>query len=174
MEKTKSNYWLTLLLIFAAFSTNAQTETITHEVNFEPVSFEVIYTHRDTLNGMVRAVHASDTSKIALKCHYKNGKLNGRYLTWYPNGNYLMTVIYGYGKMHGDYTEYNDNGALITKGKYRDGIQHGFWTYKIEGCRGQFKKGVRHGKWKCYDQNLELISIRTYQMGELMRDVPIQ
>ena len=128
---------------------SAQKDTLHIMENGEMKVYDITYLQRDTVNGMELAVFSSDTSQKALQRYWKNGTAQGRYLSWYPNGNYRMTCVYGYGPRHGDFSLYSMDGKMTIKGKYKNGIAHGYWNFIAEGCRGKIKNGKRHGKWKC-------------------------
>ena len=115
--------------------------------NGEQFEHEVVYKQKDSVKGII-AVFASDTGQIAFSGFYVNGKPNGRFLYYRPNGEYRQTMIYGYGKLHGDYTVYGEKGKILVKGKYKEGQKHGFWIDKKLNLMGRYRLGKRHRGWK--------------------------
>lgn len=117
------------------------------------IEYKIKYVESDSINGTVKAVFAENVKQIAFIKHYKNGKLNGRCLYYYPGGNYYKTMIYGYGDLHGDYTRYDSQGNILIKGKYRYNEKHGYWTDKRKGLVGRYRKGKKHSKWRIAREN---------------------
>jgi len=124
----------------------------------------------DSVNGRVKAVYASDSSKTLYTGSFVNGKPNGKFLYYYENGKYMQTMIYGYGDLHGDYTVYNEKGQIIKKGIYKNGLKHGFWIDKVAKLQGRYKKGERHLYWKMtINKELKQFEKWYYFKGELKK-----
>ena len=54
-----------------------------------------------------------------------NGKIEGKYLEYYDNGQVRYDIFYKNNKEEGRYLEYYSNGNLKFKGIYKDGKQEG-------------------------------------------------
>jgi len=89
-------------------------------------------------------------SQLAKAVYLRNGKPNGVYKSYFPNGVLMEFSIYGNGIRHGEMTVYDENGEILIKGKYKDGLKHGFWSYIRKGYYGRFRKGTKKGTWLCY------------------------
>ena len=136
-------------------------------------SAEVTMTEENREFGKVIAVYPG-TEQRAYVANYRNGKLNGMVIAYYPDGTYRYTQVWGNGVIHGDVAYYNPEGTIMEKGKYRLGLRHGYWAQKWEGCMGRYKKDQRHGKWKCFSADGFLDKIQTYHKGELLKEVSMR
>jgi antitoxin component YwqK of YwqJK toxin-antitoxin module len=61
----------------------------------------------------------SDKQMLVLHCNYKHGKLDGIYQTWCKDSGKPLTIVhYKDGKKDGEYLEYYPNGQLFRRYKY--------------------------------------------------------
>lgn len=163
---------LILIVLFAGLTGlgSAQTDMKVTFPNGDEVTHSVFFVESDSVNGRVKAVFASDTSRTAFIGHFVNGKPNGRFLYYYPNGKYHQTMIYGYGNLHGDYTVYNKKGGITKKGIYKNGLKHGYWKDRVNNLIGRYRKGKRHLVWKITDDSGKKTYERWfYRNGKLKR-----
>ncbi|MFT7614463.1 MAG: hypothetical protein ACI9J3_003445 [Parvicellaceae bacterium] len=138
--------------------------------NGTEISESVHLVLNDSVNGKVKAVYASDSSKTLFTGNFVNGKANGRFLYYYKNGKYMQTMIYGYGDLHGDYAVYNEKGQIIKKGIYKNGLKHGFWIDKVSKLQGRYKKGEKHLYWKkTINKELKQFEKWFFSKGELKK-----
>lgn len=85
---------------------------------------------------------------------YKNGKPNGKWVTFYTNGNLKSIENWKDGKLHGKYILYSSNGEKYLETEYKKGMDNG--DYKIfysDGklrIAGKLKKGKPIGSWRSY------------------------
>lgn len=63
---------------------------------------------------------------------WKEGKLQGKYILYLENGNPVMKTSYWKGKDMGEYLLYYPNGMLRVKGRYEYGKPIGVWEYYTE------------------------------------------
>ncbi len=91
---------------------------------------------------------------VMTKETYVNGKLDGKKITYYPNGKVTEELNYVNGQMEGQNNYYSPDGILIKKLKYRNNQLQGEATYYdaygnvvIEGF---YKDGKKHGLWRYY------------------------
>ena len=162
-----------LLFLSLNFTIQAQDSLNVVFPNGDSVVYAVEFKDRDSLNGVVKAVFSQDTSVVAYKGSFINGKPNGPFLFYYPSGTYRQTLIYGYGELHGDYTVYNDNGSVIKKGKFKNGVKHGYWIDVENKLIGRYYKGKRHLSWKIKNASGKGVKERwTYFNGVLKRGDP--
>ncbi len=136
----------------------------------QEISHKVIFKERDSLNGRVLAVFASNPDQVAFSGYFMKGKPNGRFLYYQPNGHYHQTMIYGYGKLHGDYTIYDNKGNITIKGKYKNGLKHGYWKDRENNVIGRYRKGKRFYIWKRTDDSGKRVLEKWhYKKGELVK-----
>ncbi|WP_345274831.1 toxin-antitoxin system YwqK family antitoxin [Flaviramulus aquimarinus] len=67
--------------------------------------------------------------QIAEEQHYSEGKLDGNSFWYSVNGVLLKEFIYVNGELHGISKFYSPKGELISEGAYKNGKKHGIWTY---------------------------------------------
>jgi antitoxin component YwqK of YwqJK toxin-antitoxin module len=70
-----------------------------------------------------------DNGKIAESIDYINGKKEGELRKYFPEGNIMTEGTYVNDQLEGDFTLYFPNGNIQIKGKYKDGRQIGNWSY---------------------------------------------
>jgi antitoxin component YwqK of YwqJK toxin-antitoxin module len=92
---------------------------------------------------------------------YKNGKLEGKKLTYYPNGKLTEEISYDNGVMQGESLYYGPDGTLLKKLRYSNDELHGEAIYYDPSgnvnIMGYYKEGKKHGLWKYYkDGNVVL------------------
>lgn len=97
---------------------------------------------------------------------YTNGVPNGKWLTFYQNGNLKSIENWRDGKLNGKYIIYLKNGTKSLETFFTEGKDDGNYyiynengTIKIEGC---FIKGKPAGHWKYFDRNGKLLKTATY------------
>ncbi|PZD77859.1 toxin-antitoxin system YwqK family antitoxin [Mesonia sp. K7] len=103
--------------------------------------------------------HKNGTQLMLIET-YKNDKLHGEKITYFPNGNVAMSQHYKNGVLHGQTLIYGDNKTIIQKYAYVDGKVEGHASfYDSEGnllTEGNYKNGLKDGIWKIYE-NGELV-----------------
>lgn len=79
----------------------------------------------------------------------KNGKQEGSWEDYWPNGQLAMKGDYKNGKLDGSYESYSSSGQLLFKGNHKNGMREGFWeSYHLDGSvlellGGTYKNGVK-------------------------------
>lgn len=90
-----------------------------------------------------------------------NGKKEGRYTSYYPNGKVLMTGEIKNNRNAGEWKYFYDNGILESSGIFENDLPKGKWSwYYQDGTireTGYFKDGKRDSIWKAYDYDGKLI-----------------
>jgi antitoxin component YwqK of YwqJK toxin-antitoxin module len=71
---------------------------------------------------------------------YLEGKMHGRWISWYPNGVKKDEGYYLNGEPIGSYISWHDNGEIAVTGNYLDGKQDGIWV--IRDFTGRILKNV--------------------------------
>lgn len=141
--------------------------------------------------GVVKVVVGTDAQGL-----YKDGKRDGAWVEYHPNGLVKSITSYVDGKKEGIYTELNNNGQLIKRMYYHNDMKHGEYkefnystikeerTYqfdKLEGAvkifydngkimeEGNYKNGTRDGISNWYDKEGKPTITYEYKNGELVK-----
>jgi len=103
--------------------------------------------------------------------NYENGKYHGEYIQYYRNGNIRTVDNFILDKKHGESIEYDEDNRVIQKCHYISGLLHGeFTVYYDNGNLKQecnYKNGERHGKYTDYHENGNLRIECDYEDGKL-------
>ena len=70
-----------------------------------------------------------ETGKPAEIFEFVNGKREGPYLKFFPDGSTMTKGTYKNDQLDGDFTLYFPNGKIELKGQYKNGEQVGNWNY---------------------------------------------
>lgn len=142
-----------IILIFCTLCSlsNAQFDSLHFEFEGRSWSEKIQYPPKPDTNYFVwQGSYPGNLNQTAITIPYKRGKPSGLVRAYYPNGQKLFRVVYGWGKLHGDWIEFDESGTVTVKGQYRDDLRHGVWYFAKERLRGKYRKGKKHGKWKYY------------------------
>ncbi|HUH50717.1 MAG TPA: hypothetical protein VLZ11_01280 [Flavobacterium sp.] len=86
--------------------------------------------------------------------NYNSGKLQGKVVVFYPEGNIASESHYKDGILEGVYKKYTKQGFVIEEIPYVKGQFSGMVTYRdIKGrlyAQGLYNKGLKTGIWKYY------------------------
>lgn len=105
---------------------------------------------------------------------FKNGVPNGKWLSFYPNGNIKSIENWKNGILNGKYILYNKNGYPISKTSFLNGKDNG--TFQLYHSNGQlqilgfFHEGTPRGVWKYYDKNGKLTGTVDYTKSKVYFD----
>ena len=96
---------------------------------------------------------------------YKEGLLEGKRETFYPNGVLAEQEYYKDGKLDGPRKVYSEEGKLLKHFHYKEGKMHGETTYydaqgKVS-ISGRYQMNKRVGKWNYYE-NGKLQEVKDY------------
>ena len=96
-----------------------------------------------------------DGKSVMIEENYTNGKLEGAYKTFYPDGKPTVITHYKNGKLEGKYLRYSIKNKIYEDFTYHLGKLNGYAIYydrrtgkKLE--EGDYKNGVKIGIWKFY------------------------
>jgi antitoxin component YwqK of YwqJK toxin-antitoxin module len=117
----------------------------------------------------------NDRKQVMRQEHYKNDKLDGESIVYYPANPKEEKVLkfevtnYDNGVYHGEWTQYFKNGKVKAHGIYKNGYFDGLVKYyypngKIESS-GWYKHNVRNGFWITYDPEGD-IDIKAYYYND--------
>lgn len=143
-----------------------------------------------------RAAASVRPKAVALEEDYKEGRLDGAFKEFFPNGNVKREVRYMNGKLNGLFRTYYENGQIEQEAVYQDGQIEGMYRSFYEGgdlhqeksyIHGKlngvyraideheipffeisYKDDIQHGPDKIYDQKGVLQYLDTYQEGILI------
>lgn len=104
------------------------------------------------------------SNEVMTRENYKNGKLDGKIITYYPNGKITQETDYKNGNKDGEDNYYSPDGVLLKKLLYKeDELQGKALYYDAYGnviIEGFYKNGKKDGSWKYYkDGNVILEEI---------------
>lgn len=115
-----------------------------------------------TQNGVLKSVE-----------HFKDGKLHGEEINYYPNGEISDKWIYKNDSLSGYYASYFLNGNIYAQGWYEQKNRVGEWNYYFSDTTKSkifyYIDGKLHGKQKYFDGNNKIYSIETYHLGDLIK-----
>ena len=111
---------------------------------------------RQKKEGKWRYYSDIDSSLVAEE-HYQKGVLYGKSTNFYPKtGLAAETFEYIDGKREGDYRKFFPDGSIMTKGNYKNDLLDGDFTlYFPNGTvqlKGQYKDGAQIGNWNYFDE----------------------
>ncbi|MFL1896126.1 toxin-antitoxin system YwqK family antitoxin [Aquimarina sp. 2-A2] len=96
----------------------------------------------------------NNSDKLMMTEFYKNDKVDGEQLTYFPNGQLTERVTYVNGKREGRRFIYSEQGALIKEFTYENDQLHGLTKYyDPEGIlliEGSYKHDRKDGIWNYY------------------------
>jgi antitoxin component YwqK of YwqJK toxin-antitoxin module len=100
-------------------------------------------------------VYYQENSKnIMTRENYVNGVLDGKVITYYPNGKITQESDYKNGKKEGEDNYYSPEGVLLKKLPYSNNQIHGqvlyYDAYGNTVIEGFYKHDKKHGLWKYY------------------------
>ena len=104
--------------------------------------------------------------------NYKNGKLDGKRITWYPSGEIQLEVNYKDGKREGKTIMWYQSGEIQLEANYKDGKKEGKTTGWYQN--GQKMSEVNHkngkldGNKTIWHENGQIKSVSNYKDGKLI------
>ncbi len=105
------------------------------------------------------------SSDIMSRENYLDGKIHGKKITYYPNGQITEELSYENGLMQGENHYYSPEGILLKKLRYSNDQLHGEATYYDASgnvsIKGFYKEGKKHGLWQYY-KNGEVVLEETF------------
>lgn len=115
---------------------------------------------------IVSSVGFSQEGHISYEGNFKNGKAEGLWTTFFPDGKPRWQGIKKQGINDGPFTLWYENGRKKLTGTYLKGKKHGpTIAWYPNGSKWQqkfFKEGNPTGKWKTWDENGNIISEVSY------------
>ena len=91
------------------------------------------------------------------KLIYNKGKVHGKIVKWYENGNVWYTSEFKRGIKNGIHKVYYVNGQIKDSTQFVNGKEHGkFYSFKLDGTKeseGFFKMGQEDSTWTWFNKN---------------------
>jgi len=119
------------------------------------------------LNG--KTIYYKD-GEIHIQKKYTDGKLNGKFVEFYDNGNKKVTGSYLENLPHGQWLWRNEDKSKERLIHFRMGIKHGnirVWNDGFLNLSGEFDNDLKTGTWQWYQSKKQLDSLATYTNGIL-------
>lgn len=130
----------------------------------------VDYSKISNKNGKIYVKDSVYTGMIVYKRDrefYVNGVAEGKWLSFYPNGQLKAIENWKKGELNGKYVLYNDKGIKIFETCYLAGKNHGIFKLFHDNGKphiiGQLRNGENVGIWSYYDENGKLTGKVTYK-----------
>jgi len=96
-----------------------------------------------------------DGCKVGEGYYLENGDADGKFITYYENGNIKKITNYLNGDAHGDKIKYYESGSIKSQSYYLQDKKHGKFTgYHLNGSKkyeGDYEDGMRQGTWTFYN-----------------------
>lgn len=126
----------------------------------------------DLLNGEKRVYFTQN--RLSKLMFYKDGQLNGPYVTYNLAGEKISELNYKMGKKDGVLSYYFDDGTLLRTENWNNGVKNGeFKTLYYNGTLQKlenFKKGVREGLYEERYSNQQLKRRIIFKKGERIEE----
>ncbi len=95
------------------------------------------------------------SDKIMMTEQYQSGKLNGKQLTYFENGQLTEKISFVNGKRQGKRIIYSEKGTTLKEFHYENDQLHGVTKYYDTNGKliieGNYKKDRKDGVWKYYE-----------------------
>lgn len=112
---------------------------------------------RQQKNGKWRFFSAVTEGLLISEEEYKNDKINGWQIKYYPDSVIAEKQHYSAGIKDGDWIKYHPNGSMHFKTTYENGRLNGkfeaFFENGTTEVLGQYKNNRKEGTWIIYDKN---------------------
>ncbi len=209
LRDMKSYGWAILILILLASCTQEKPNQETNDpppvesltqfavdsVATDPIPVGANQETFEDKPGLVRAI-VNNGPAISQQGNYLNGKREGIWSEFHPNGLLKSATSYVNGIREGLYLELNQTGQMTKRFFYHNNIRHGEYKEfnystvkeermykmgKLEGLvkvyydggkimeEGAYQNGLREGISKWYDQNGNVTITYEYKNGELVK-----
>ena len=131
-----------LFLIIASFACNRAREVVTE--SYPDGSKQIVLYYKKSEKLPFKEIQYYQDGKKKMEGTFKEGKRDGKWFYWYPDGklwtegNYEMEIEQGYKVV------YHENGQKYYEGNFKDGSRVGVW--KFYDTTGALIKQIEYGK----------------------------
>jgi len=116
-----------------------------------------------------------DTADVVVQYDVVKGIKNGRFVTYYNNGNVEKSGWIEANSNIGEWKYFYPDGSLETSGHFKKDLPDGLWQffYKDGSLKqsGTYKDGVEHGEWLFYDEEGNLKKYFYYHQGQILNSI---
>jgi antitoxin component YwqK of YwqJK toxin-antitoxin module len=113
----------------------------------------------------------NDMQRMIRKDQYKNGKMEGKSVAFYPSGNVLEIKNWKDDSANGPFQHYYEQGGLMEEGTYVHGeLQDTLTIYDMGGkvaVRGTYLNDMHEGNWIHYSDGTPTDTLR-YHLGRCL------
>jgi antitoxin component YwqK of YwqJK toxin-antitoxin module len=122
-----------------------QTGSYNDELLTTPHGKFVFYSSIEDYNNInrTRYIIKGKTRFTSQEGEFVNGKEEGKWLTFYPDGNVSSYLEYKGGKMEGIYKEFDKYGNVEVSGNFLNNEKHGEWVSENGTRIDSYENGVR-------------------------------
>ena len=110
---------------------------------------------------------------LVSKDNYKDGKMHGESISYYPIGNIAEIINYNNGQKQGAWKKYFQDASIQLEGNYFDDEIDGKFDLYYPGgilkTTGGYKKSLKQGDFKYYSSSGKLEKIENYVNGKLVK-----
>lgn len=114
---------------------------------------------KDTVNGKI------------IEYNVLEGKKDGKFKTFYLNGNPEMIGQLKNNLNHGKWIYYFNNGNIESEGFFENDLPHGYWKWYYENGKlkeeGNYVKGKREGRWVLFDVEGKIKETKQFEQNQL-------
>lgn len=110
---------------------------------------DFIYYETIAMYNAVNRTHYQNVDKsvfVVGKGSFIDGKQEGVWLSFYPDGKLRTQTTYKNGLKEGPYAEYKPSGWVILQGSFKDNMQDGEWYYRNGKGKLIYNKGILKNK----------------------------
>lgn len=145
---------------------------VTNTLFAQTYDYTAIVNSAEEKNKPTEYIEYFDNGKISLKTFKdKDGKLNGKTILYYENGNKFSEGILENGKENGKWVFYYENGNKKCEGILENGKKQGEWKWYLESggwvnSTETYLNNVLHGPYKEYYGNLSYKTTGQFTNGK--------
>lgn len=96
-----------------------------------------------------------ESKKIMSEENYTSGKIHGKKLIYYKEGNLANEINYNNGVKEGLFLQYSKDGVILEEIPYKNNQFHGEVIYRNPKgqitAQGKYEHGIKKGIWKFYE-----------------------
>ncbi len=159
-------YFVLVLLFVSSCNNDSEKDVVKSYYENGNLKSELRY-KEGRLNG--KCVWYYPNGKPELSINYVMDTLQGESLRWYENGYMQSRCFYKDNEYDSIFESYNVTGTLVKTEHYIKGVRHGAVTQWYDNgklfLKGAYNEGMFDGRWIVYYENGSVGSTATYNMG---------
>ncbi len=158
--------YLPLLFIFCSCSIDEQSG-----IDYRVGKDGLIY---NTTTNKLYTGRIVDTTEVIIEIEIVDGKKNGKFTTYYLNGNIEKQGLIKNNENEGEWKYFYEDGTIESVGHFQEDKPEGRWKFfhknGIKREEGNFKNGKRSGRWIIYDEKGEVTNEFDFDSGEILKE----